>query len=85
MGESNDLFFENVLLKNINKDIPINIDLSDTPEENSVSTMRTSSISKTESYIDKIYGETVKSELKKEILLELQHRFPSEKKKKRTS
>ena len=77
MGESNDLFFENVLLKNINKDIPINIDLSDTPEENSVSTMRTSTISKTESYIDKIYGETVKSELKKEILLELQHRVPS--------
>ena len=26
-------------------------------------------------YIDKIYDETEKSELKKEILLELQHRF----------
>ena len=85
MGESNDSFFENALLKNINEDIPINVDLSDTPEKSSVSTMRTSTISKTERYIDKIYDETVKSELKKEILLELQHRFPSEKKKKRTS
>ena len=80
MRQSNDSFFENVLLKNINEDIPINVDLSDTPEKNSVSTMRTSTISKTERYIDKIYDETVKSELKKEILLELQHRFPSEKK-----
>ena len=80
MGESNNSFFENVLLKNINEDIPINVDLSDTPEKNSVSTMRTSTISKTERYIDKIYDETVKSELKKEILLELQHRFPFEKK-----
>ena len=35
MGESNDSFFENVLLKNINEDIPINVDLSDTPEKNS--------------------------------------------------
>ena len=80
MGESNDSFFENVLLKNINEDIPINADLSDTPEKDSVSTMRTSTISKTERYIDKIYDETVKSELKKEILLELQHKFPSGKK-----
>ena len=77
MGESNDSFLENVLLKNINEDIPINVDLSDTPEKDSVSTMRTSTISKTERYIDKIYDETVKSELKKEILLELQHKFLS--------
>ena len=80
MGESNDSFFENVLLKNINEDIPINVDLTDTLEKDSVSTMRTSTISKTERYIDKIYDETVKSELKKEILLELQHKFPSGKK-----
>ena len=50
MGESNDSFFENALLKNINEDIPINVDLSDTPEKSSVSTMRTSTISKTERY-----------------------------------
>ena len=80
MGESNDSFFENVLLKNINEDIPVNVDLTDTLEKDSVSTMRTSTISKTERYIDKIYDETVKSELKKEILLELQHKFPSGKK-----
>ena len=42
--------------------------------------MRTSTISKKERYIDKIYYETVKSGLKKEILLELQHRFPFVKK-----
>ena len=64
MGESNNSFFENVLLKNINEGKSINTDLSDTSEKNSVSTMR-----------------TLKSDLKKEILLELQHRFPSEKKK----
>ena len=33
MGENNDSFFENVLLKNINEDIPINVDHSDTPEK----------------------------------------------------
>ena len=80
MRESNDSFFEKVLLKNINEDIPINVDLSDTPEKNSVSTMSTSTISKTERYIDEIYNETVKSELKKEILLKLQRKFPSGKK-----
>ena len=80
MGESNDSFFENVLLKNINEDIPINVDLTDTLEKDSVSTMRTSTISKTERYIDKIYDETVKSEVKKEILLDMQQRFPSKKK-----
>ena len=80
MGESNDSFFENVLSKNIDEDIPINVDLSDTTEKNSVSTMRTSAISKRERYIDKIYDDTVKSELKKGILLDLQHRFSSEKK-----
>ena len=44
MGESNDSFFENVLLKSINEDIPINVDLSGTPEKNSASTIRTSTI-----------------------------------------
>ena len=44
MGESNDSFFEKVLLKNIDEDIPMNDDLPDTPEKNSVSTMRTLTI-----------------------------------------
>ena len=42
MGENNDLYFEKVLLKNIDEDIPINVDLSNTPEKSSVSTIRTS-------------------------------------------
>ena len=33
MGESNDSFFENILLKNISEDIPINVNLSDTPKK----------------------------------------------------
>ena len=41
MGESNDSFFEKAKLKNIDENIPINVDLSDTPEKNSVSIMRT--------------------------------------------
>ena len=65
MGESNDSFFEKALLKNINEDIPMNVDLSDTPEKASVFIMR-----------------TLKSELKKEILLELS--FPPKKKKANT-
>ena len=32
MGESNDSFFENALLNNIDEDMPINVDLSDTHE-----------------------------------------------------
>ena len=35
MGESNGSYFGKALLKNIDKDIPINVDLSDTPEKNS--------------------------------------------------
>ena len=42
MGENNDLYFEKVLLKNIDEDIPINVDLSNTTEKSSVSTIRTS-------------------------------------------
>ena len=33
MGESNDSFFENHLLKNMNEDILINLDLSNTPKK----------------------------------------------------
>ena len=69
MGESSDSFFENVLLKNIDEDTLINVDLSEASEKNSVFTMRTSTISRTERYINKIYDETVKSELRKEIFL----------------
>ena len=80
MGESNNSVFENVLLKIIDEDAPINVDLLDRPPKSSVSAMRISTISKTEKYIDKNYAELVKSELKKEIFLELQHRFLVQKK-----
>ena len=83
MGESNDLFFENVLSKNTDEDISTNINPSDTSEKSSASTIWTSTILKTEKYIDKIYDERVKSEQKRVILLELQHIF-SRKKRKRT-
>ena len=33
MGENNDLYFEKVLLKNIDEDIPINVDLSNSPRK----------------------------------------------------
>ena len=42
MEESNNSHFENVLLKNIDQEIPINVDLSDRPERISASTMRIS-------------------------------------------
>ena len=69
MGESIHSFFENVLLKNIDEDTPINVDLSEAYEKNSVFTMRTSTTSRKERYINKIYDETAKSELRKEIFL----------------
>ena len=83
MGRSNDLFIENVLLKNIDEYIPINIDLSTIPEKNSASTVRriSTTISKTKRYINQMYDETVRSELRKEILIELRQRFLAEKKK----
>ena len=85
MGRSNDLFIENVLLKNIDEYIPINIDLSTIPEKNSASTVRriSTTISKTKRYINQMYDETVRSELRKEILIELRQRFLAEKKKRK--
>ena len=71
MGESNDSFFENILLKTIDEEIPINVD---------VSKIIKSTISKSKKHIDKSYVESVKSELKKEILFELRHRFSAQKK-----
>ena len=42
MGENNDSYFEKVLLRNIDEDIPINVDLSNTPKKTSVPSIRTS-------------------------------------------
>ena len=41
MGENNDSYFKKVILKNIDENIPINVDPSNTPEKNCVSTIRT--------------------------------------------
>ena len=71
MGESNDSFFENILLKTIDEEIPISVD---------VSKIIKSTISKSKKHIDKSYVESVKSELKKEILFKLRHRFSAQKK-----
>ena len=43
MGENNDSFFEKILLKNIDEEIPIDINLIDTSAKDSPSTTRTNS------------------------------------------
>ena len=75
MGENNDSFFNKMLLKNIDKEMPIDVNLIDTPSK--TSTTRTSTVSKLENYIDsdKKYDETAESRHKKEILLELKNNF----------
>ena len=45
MGENNDSFFEKILLKNIDEEIPIDVDLIDTSAKYSPSTTRTNSSS----------------------------------------
>ena len=71
MGENSDSFFDKMLLKNIDEEIPIVVNLINTPAKNSPSTTRTSTVSKQENYIDndKKYDETAESLYKKKILL----------------
>ena len=45
MGENNDSFFEKILLKNIDEEIPIDVNLTDTSAKDSPSTTRTNSSS----------------------------------------
>lgn len=59
------------------EDISVNVYLSDTPGKDSTLAMRTSTTSQTEKYINKTHDKAAKSELRKEILLELRHRFPA--------
>ena len=81
MRERNDTFFENALSKNIDADIPISDDLSDTSKKDSTSTMRTSTISNTEKYIYKFHDETVTSELKRRFCWDCDISFPAKKRK----
>ena len=71
MGENSDSLFDKMLLKNIDEEIPIVVNLINTPAKNSPSTTRTSTVSKQENYIDndKKYDETAESLYKKNILL----------------
>ena len=73
MGENNDSFFNKMLLKNIDKEMPIDVNLIDTPS-------KTSKTGKLENYIDsdKKYDEIAESRHKKEILLELKNNFSAQ-------
>ena len=52
MGENNHSFFDKMLLKNIDEEIPIDVNLINTPAKNSPSTTRTSAMTNQENYID---------------------------------
>ena len=48
MGENNDSLFDKMLLKNIDEEIPIDVNLINTPAKYSPSTTRTSTVSEQE-------------------------------------
>ena len=52
MAENNDSFLDKMLLKNIDEEIPIDVNLINTPEKNLTSTTRTSTVSNQENYIE---------------------------------
>ena len=80
MGENNDSFLDKILLKNIDEEIPIVVNLINTPAKNLPSTTKTSTVSNQENYIenDKKYDETTENRHKKEILLELKNNFSAQ-------
>ena len=63
MGENNDSFFDKIWLENIDEEIPTDVNLMDTPDNNSPSTTITSTVSKLKNYIDDDikYDETAES------------------------
>ena len=80
MGESNDSFLDKILLNNIGAEIPIDVNLINTPTKNLPSTKRTSTVSNQENYIenDKKYDQPTENRHKKEILLELKNSFSAQ-------
>ena len=52
MGENNDSFLDKMLLNNIDEEIPIDVNLINTPAKNLPSTKRTSTVSNQENYIE---------------------------------
>ena len=69
MGENNDSFFDKMILKNIDEEIPIAVNIINTPAKNSPPTTRTLTVSNQENYIDndKKYDETTENRHQKEI------------------
>ena len=63
MGENNDSFFDKIWLENIDEEIPTDVNLMNTPANNSPSTTTTSTVSKLKNYIDDDikYDETAES------------------------
>ena len=59
---------DDILLENIDKEIPVNFNLLTTPIKDIPSITKTSTISKLENYIDENYGEAAKIQLKQTIL-----------------
>ena len=70
MGENNDSFLDKMLLNNIDEQIPIDVNLINTPAKNLPSTKRTSTVSNQENYIenDKKCDETTENRYKKDEL-----------------
>ena len=52
MGENNDSFLDKMLLNNIDEEIPIDVNLINTPAKNLPSTTRTSTVSNQKNYIE---------------------------------
>ena len=77
MGESNDSI-NGILLKNINKEIPINFSLRTTLVKDTSSISKTSTISKLQNYIDENYDEAAKIQLKQAVLREVKQQLPDE-------
>ena len=59
---------DDILLENIDKEIPVNFNLLTTPIKDIPSITKTSTISKLENYIDENYGEGAEIQLKQAIL-----------------
>ena len=77
IGESNDSI-NGILLKNINKEIPINFSLLTTLVKDTSSISKTSTISKLQNYIDENYDEAAKIQLKQAVLWEVKQQLPDE-------
>ena len=70
MGESNDSV-NDILLENIDKEIPINFSLLIAPVKDTPSISKTFTISKLENYIDENYEQAAKIQLKQAIKQQL--------------